>query len=141
MKNKICYTVIEDADDRDLLEAGIRETEFGYECIADKSIDRAKERFIRDPDFHPDYIFIDWNKDILQFIKKVPRLSNIPVIVYTANLNAEEIAEAKRLGAAHCVFITTHENALAHTLVHLFRGNASDFVMVYHHESTKGFMR
>src|SRR5687767_32577 len=98
MLNKICYLVIDDTDERELLETAIRETELGYERVADKSLERAKERFTREPEFHPAYIFIDWNLPLLEYIKSFAHLADVPVVIYTADISAGEIEQAKQAG-------------------------------------------
>ena len=55
----------------------------------------------------PDYIFLDLRmpgltgEEILIEIKREPRLSTVPVIVYTTSRDVRESARLKRLGAAH----------------------------------------
>jgi hypothetical protein len=143
MKNKICYLIIDDKDERELLNTAITETELGYEVIMDKSIERAKERFSREPDFHPSYFFIDWNLSLVKYVKGFSHLADVPVIVYTADVNAPEIEELKQLGVSHCLLETTHETALTSILLRLFANKEGEpFVLVYHPpEESRGFLR
>lgn len=142
MGNTICYLIIDDTEERELLETAIRETELGYESASAKSFERAIERFNREPDFRPDYIFMSWNAELLKKIKAIPRLTDVPVIVYTAEINTEGLEEAKRLGAAHCLLKTTHEIALTRLLLKLFKYGGGGFVLVYPaEEEQNAFLR
>lgn len=131
MSTKICYLVIEGTEERELLETAIRETELGYVAISAKSIERAKERFRDEASFSPDYVFIDWNVNLLSFIRAIPHLANTPVIVYATEMNTAAINEARRLGATHCMLKTTHEIAMTKVLLNLFESKVVPFVLVY----------
>ena len=140
MSNKINYLVIDDTDKRDLLETAISETELGYDCIIAKTIERAKERLSSEPDFQPGYIFMDWNLELLNFIKAIPHLANSQVIVY-GDLHAEAINEAKAAGASHCLLKTTHETAMTKVLHHLFEDKQAPFVLVFPVDERSGYLR
>ncbi|HOZ87046.1 MAG TPA: response regulator, partial [Bacteroidia bacterium] len=53
----------------------------------------------------PDYIFLDLNmqvmngKECLTEIKKIPEISEIPVIIYSTSLNEKTVYETLLLGA------------------------------------------
>jgi len=129
MTNKICYLIIEDPKDGNLLNTGIRETELGYVSIVASSMERVVERLEGDPSFLPDYIFIDWDIDMLREIKASPHLANSAVIIYTGDMSTAEINEAKQIGAAHCLLKTTHDTALTAILLHLFKDENIPFVL------------
>lgn len=63
-----------------------------------------------DPTFVPDYIFLDLNmplmtgKECLQQIRKLPRLSDVPVIIYSTSASQRDIQDSMELGAS--TFIT-----------------------------------
>ena len=141
MGKKICYLIIEDVEERQLLSTAIDETELDYEVIMDRSIERAKERFSRESEFHPAYVFVDYNIGLLNYIKSFSQFTEVPVVIYTAEINTAEIAEAKKARAAHCVLKTTHETALTSILLKLFLNSEDSFVMVSHPEESRGFLR
>lgn len=66
--------------------------------------------FLKEPDFMPDLIIIDFNlpkvhgREILKMIKKHEALSAIPLVVFSTSAAQEDIAYSKQFGAAH--FIT-----------------------------------
>ena len=98
MKKKVCYIIVEDSVNRNLLDISIRETELGYDRDVAKTFDRAYERLNKELSFCPDYIFIDWNVDFLREIKSLEHLKDSQVIVYTANLNENDIVKVKLIG-------------------------------------------
>jgi|ERR1043165_2063820 DNA-binding NarL/FixJ family response regulator len=131
MDTKTCYLVIEDADERDLLETALRETELGYTAIVARTFERAKERIQNEADFNPDYLFIDHNLQMLNYIRSVPRLANAQVVIYSTGLNTAEINELRRMGASHVILKTTHEIAMTKILLQLFTNRVVPFVVAY----------
>lgn len=143
METKTAYVIIEDEDESELIEVAVRETELSYDCIIAGSIERAKERLSKEPDFKPDYIFIDWNADLLKFIKGIPHLTDAQTIIYASDIDAKGIREAREGGASHCVLKTTHDTALSKVLQQLFSEKHVPYVLVYaaEEERSSGYVR
>lgn len=106
---KICLLVDDDDDDREIFCMALSETDPTIRClIAHDGIEAMK--MLSDPTFIPDYIFLDLNmplmtgKECLQEIRKLPRLSDVPVIIYSTSASERDIQDTMKLGAS--TFIT-----------------------------------
>ncbi|MCW5907373.1 MAG: hypothetical protein KIS94_05910 [Chitinophagales bacterium] len=141
MKPNVNFLIIEDQDELDLLVDSIRETGLKYENIIPRSIEQAKDRLLNDTNFNPDYIFIEWNPELLRFIRSIPRLSNTEVIVYVINVNTDDFKQAKLLGATHVLLKTTHETTLSRVLYSLYQTTDNHFVMSYHADKANSYLR
>lgn len=96
--------VDDDADDRQFFEEAINEIDpeiacyFAFDGIQALDILNTLQPL-------PDYLFLDLNmprmggKQCLKEIKKDPRLTNIPVIIYSTSKFVKEEAEVLKLGA------------------------------------------
>jgi CheY-like chemotaxis protein len=105
-KKKLLMIVDDDKDDRFFFRRALRELGPGYECIeAENGLDAIAK--LKEVSTFPDFIFLDLNmqlmngKQTLKELKKDQRLQDIPVIIYSTSSYEEDIASAKRLGAAH----------------------------------------
>ena len=103
----IILLVDDDEDDRMLFVEAAKEVDSTITCLpASDGLEALA--LLRDgrPDI-PDYIFLDLRmpgltgEEILIEIKREPRLSTVPVIVYTTSRDVRESARLKKLGAAH----------------------------------------
>jgi CheY-like chemotaxis protein len=109
-KTKIVLIIDDDEDDRSLFFDAVKEIDPRVKCIS--ALDgRDALVLLRNKDITlPDYIFLDLNmprlngKQCLIELKKDPRLSKIPVIIYSTSKRIEDIQETKKLGAEN--FIT-----------------------------------
>jgi DNA-binding NtrC family response regulator len=101
-----CFLIDNDIDDQEIFCMALRDVDEEISCtVADNGV-AALQKLSAQPDFVPSFIFIDMNMPLmtgnqcLQGIKKIDRLSNVPVYVYSTSSDPHTIAEAKRLGAA-----------------------------------------
>jgi CheY-like chemotaxis protein len=94
-------------DDPDILDwfcEAIPEINKYYKCFKSSDAEEALEN-LKQKKIKPHYIFLDLNmprmsgQDWLKEIKKVPYLSNIPVIIFTTSRSDKEIQQAYSLGA------------------------------------------
>jgi CheY-like chemotaxis protein len=102
---KICFMVDDDIDDQEIFAIALREVEQKVACVFANDGIEALKMLHDDSSFLPDYIFLDLNmprmtgKQCLSEIKKIKRLSNTRVIIYSTSSNNESMHEARQLGA------------------------------------------
>ena len=101
--------VDDDEDDKEMFIEVATEIDSSINCIKAANGLEALQ-LLKKEEFFPDFIFLDLNmprmngKQCLVHLKQNEKLRSIPVIIYTTSKMAEDIEEAKRLGAVH--FIT-----------------------------------
>lgn len=102
--------VDDDPDDAELFIDGLRKVDGTIHCTHANNGHEALHLLRLNPDFRPDYIFLDLNmprlngKQLLGELKKFPELRNIPAIVYSTSKLKQDKEDTRRLGAVH--FIT-----------------------------------
>jgi CheY-like chemotaxis protein len=104
---KTILIVDDDEDDIDFLREAIDKVDNSIRCISAMDGEYAL-RLLLNEDLHPpDYIFLDLNmprlggKQCLSRIKNVPRLSEIPVIIYTTSKLKGDMMETMKLGSVY----------------------------------------
>lgn len=102
--------VDDDVDDRDFFCEALYEIDGSIQCVCATNGDEALN-ILNQPDVvTPDYIFMDLNMprlggiQCLTTIKKIKKLSQIPVIIFSTTGQNEEAEETKQLGAV--MFLT-----------------------------------
>jgi CheY-like chemotaxis protein len=116
--------VDDDEDDRELFQIALEEVEHDIHYLEAASGVEAL-RTLRHSDTLPDYIFLDLNmphmngRECLIELKKDPRLTAIPVIIFSTSNDPRDIEETKILGAIE--FITKpHKTSILTTLLKEF---------------------
>ena len=105
MKNIIsCLLIDDDADDRDFFNLAIMELdkkiEFHYVPAAAEALEK-----LRSGDLYPNYIFLDLNMmpmnglECLKEIKKIAKVVDIPVIIYSTSINEDIKYQTLEAGA------------------------------------------
>lgn len=95
MKNAISFLLIDDdADDKDFFELALKnlreKVDFHYASTAAEALDKMKSG-----DLLPDYIFLDLNMapmkglECLLEIKKISKVVDTPVIIYSTSINED----------------------------------------------------
>src|SRR5687768_1684432 len=93
--------VDDDPDDVALFVDGVRSVDETIQCSHAVNGHDALLQLRLNPDFRPDYIFIDLNmprlngKQLLAELKKFPELRNIPAIIYTTSKLKQDKDETK----------------------------------------------
>ena len=102
---KFCYLIEDDRDDREFFSIAMKDlgNTVRFECAESASEGLKKLKAITKR--FPDFIFLDLNMspisghDCLSEIKKVAKLADIPVIIYSTRLNEQIKYETLQLGA------------------------------------------
>lgn len=95
-----------DEDEIEIFTAALDQIPLSYDCMWVQSAEHAIKLL---SNFSPDYIFIDYNMpkinglECLETIKKIDSVKNIPVILYSNNINEENYNKAISLGAYSCL--------------------------------------
>ncbi|MEO6283524.1 MAG: response regulator [Dyadobacter sp.] len=98
------FLVDDDIDDQEIFLFVMKEAYSQAECILAQDGIQALEK-LRDTSFLPDIIFVDINMprmngtEFLLELKKMSRLSNTPVFMYSTSYEQEIVARCKNLGA------------------------------------------
>lgn len=126
----------DDPDDREIFALALEEIDQDYKCItASNGMDALKK--LADPDFVPNLIFLDLNmpimsgKQCLHEIKKITRLSEIPVIIYSTSSYAQDIEETKQLGASHFLIKPSSIRILTSCLNELINTDHTPFLIQF----------
>ncbi|HZV70789.1 MAG TPA: TonB-dependent receptor plug domain-containing protein [Saprospiraceae bacterium] len=104
--HKIVFLIDDDSDDQEIFSMALEKANDQTECRFANDGIHALAQINADEHFCPDYIFIDMNmprmngQQCLVEIKKIERLKNTPVYMYSTSADPERIEENKRLGAA-----------------------------------------
>lgn len=110
----VCFLIDDDADDREIFSIAVDGLGENVTCVTAEDAVDALKIINGDHGFIPDYIFIDLNmprlngKECLVEIRKIPRLQEVPVIMYSTSAEPREVEETKRLGASQ--FFTKPSN-------------------------------
>ena len=104
--SKIILVIDDDPDDIAFFCEALGEIDDTLHCLAANSGEEALNLLRTQTSTLPDYIFLDLNmprlngKQTLIELKADPRLSNVPVIIYTTSKSKDDMEDTKRLGAA-----------------------------------------
>jgi CheY-like chemotaxis protein len=106
--------VDDDADDKDIFLEAINEIDPDILCDVATNGEEALTK-LQSQDFLPEYIFLDINmpimdgKSFLVTIKKIDRLKDVPVIIYSTTQEKHQIRELTSLGAEYIGKPTSYE--------------------------------
>lgn len=104
-KNTV-FLIDDDLDDQEIFSYVMRELDNQIKCSFASDGIRALQRINGDSWFTPGLIFIDINMprmngvECLREIKKIERLRNVPVYMYSTSAEPDIIGQCKKLGAA-----------------------------------------
>src|SRR5437868_4966541 len=101
-----CFLIDDDSDDVEIFKIALRRLNFEINCVTVDSGDAAVAKLANELNFIPDYIFLDVNMplmgglDCLKAIKNIPRMANVPVIIYSTAANPYYKEAALQFGAS-----------------------------------------
>jgi CheY-like chemotaxis protein len=124
----ICLLIDDDHDDSEMFQLAIERTKIHVDCIVTNSAIQALKVIKDDEELIPDFIFIDLNMPLMNGreciieLKKMSKLRDSTLIVYSTSSNKQEIKEMLELGAARFITkpsdIAVLEQALVECLQH-----------------------
>lgn len=123
----ICLLIDNDPDDCAIFLMALQEIDAAISCtMASNGID-ALNKISSDPSFLPSVVFIDMNmpmingKQCLQELRKIERLKEVPMYVYSTSADPRSIAEAKAMGANDFIMKPSSFTLLVELLSHLLQ--------------------
>ena len=124
----------DDVEDCDLFTEALQQIDSDIKCITAKDGKEALD-FLKLTYDLPDYIFLDINmpkingKTCLIEIKKDPRLTHIPVIMYSTTSDTNEIQQYYKLGAHDFLIKPANFDVLCDCLESIFNLSKSRRIM------------
>jgi CheY-like chemotaxis protein len=127
MKTSItCFLIDDDQDDQEIFTLAVNRLDPTIACVmADDGIE-ALNKLYQDETFVPSYIFLDLNmprmngKQCLSELKKIERLADTPIIIYSTSAETRDILETKQLGATDFLTKPSLLDSLTHSLARVF---------------------
>lgn len=103
---KKVFLIDDDDEEYEILSAALKGCCKDIELIFERNANSALARMAQDKaDTVSEMIFLDWRmphisgRDVLISIRKLPQYTQIPIIIFTGNLDPFHLNEAKELGA------------------------------------------
>ncbi|WP_205514305.1 response regulator [Longitalea arenae] len=97
----------DDEDDCIFFGTALEEFDSPVQFVFDRDSESAIEKLRKDKDAVPDVLFLDWNmprmtgRQCLLAIRKMLRIADLPIVIYTTSDTQTDQEEAKRLGASY----------------------------------------
>ncbi|SFN00086.1 Response regulator receiver domain-containing protein [Chitinophaga sp. YR627] len=124
----ICFLIDDDDDDQEIFALALGSIDTDIHCITANDGIEALNKLNIDSDFIPDFIFLDLNmvrmngRECLTEIRKLPRLNETPVIIYSTSSEEKDITETKLLGATDYIVKPPSISILIKRLEQVLRG-------------------
>ena len=121
-----CLLIDDDIDDQEIFHMALQELSNSVDCQFAADGVNALETLTRDELFLPHCIFIDVNMprmngvECLAQIKKINRLRNVPVCMYSTSADPSLVAKAKSLGAVDFIVKPADMSELGNLLSRFF---------------------
>ena len=103
--SKTCFLIDDDIDDQEIFEIALKSVHPSFLFVTAGDGIEALHKLNGDIGFNPDVIFLDLNmprmngKETLQEIRKISRLSEIPIVIYSTSTDPADARETAALGA------------------------------------------
>ncbi|HEX5111314.1 MAG TPA: response regulator [Saprospiraceae bacterium] len=130
------FLIDDDPDDHEIFNHAMKEADDSVQCVFANDGRQAIEKIINENDFTPDVIFLDLNMprlngaQCLAELKKIERLKNIPVIMYSTTDNPEVMEAHLKMGAAEFVVKPADINVLTNVLKRIVRQYVKPIMMI-----------
>jgi CheY-like chemotaxis protein len=125
LNNILVFLIDDDHDDQLFFELAISEMEVPIDFrFADDGI--MGLAMLSNPDFNPDFIFVDMNMprmngmECLAKIKNIDRLKQVPVFMYSTTADDYVARDCMKLGAAGVIKKQTSISAISEKLLRVF---------------------
>jgi CheY-like chemotaxis protein len=100
-----CFLIDNDEEDQEIFSMALQQADPHIQCAFVNNGPGALHKLNADLSFIPSLIFIDMNMPLmngtqcLEEIKKLPRLSKVPVYIYSTAADPLTVAQVKQMGA------------------------------------------
>ena len=127
MESKTCYLIDDDDDDREAFETALFHLNQPYRLITAVNGVEALKTLSGQQDFIPDYIFLDLHmpvidgKHCLSEIRKISRLKDTKVAMYTTANSPKDREDFRKLGAVAYIDKSHNLTVLKASLNSFFR--------------------
>ncbi|GAB3164425.1 response regulator [Telluribacter humicola] len=115
----------DDTDDQYLFSSALHDVNPTLQCVTEISGMSALEKLYKEESFTPEVIFLDLNmrgldgKQCLSELKKIDRLKEVPIIIYSTSNYPRDISETRELGAAGYIVKPTGFTEIVKTIYSL----------------------
>ena len=121
------FLIDDDTDDQEIFSHAMMKANSNAHCVFASDGIKALDKLKENTSFVPDFIFIDMNmprmngQQCLAEIKKIDRLRDVPVYMYSTSTDPANIEENKRLGATDFIVKPSDVDDLIQILKRIIR--------------------
>jgi CheY-like chemotaxis protein len=135
--NLSCLLIDDDQDDQEIFLLAVANTKLQVSC---ETVNNGREGLdkILNSEKLPDFVFLDLNmphmdgKKCLEEIRKIDRLKDLPVIIYSTSSYINDIRETRRMGATGFITKPSKVNDLVVILTKIFEKKFVFFSSAYY---------
>jgi iron complex outermembrane recepter protein len=130
------FLIDDDTDDQEIFSLAMEQADKSVHCVFANDGIHALEKIKTEEGFVPDFIFIDMNMprmnglQCLKEIKKIARLQNTPVFMYSTSADPSILEENKKLGAVGFILKPSDINDLAKILIRIVKQKVLRLILV-----------
>ncbi len=123
------FLIDDDTDDHEIFSHALERADDSAQCVFATDGILAIEKIKRDESFNPDFIFVDMNmprmngQQCLKELKKIDRLRNTPVFMYSTSAEPSVIQEHLQLGATEFIIKPSNINDLTAILGRILKNH------------------
>lgn len=134
---KTVFLIDDDSDDQEIFSTALKRTEQPIDCVFANDGIQALEKINTETDFLPDFIFIDLNmprmngQECLSHIKKIERLKDVPVYMYSTTTDPSAMAANKELGAVDFIVKPSSIKELTELLSKLLKKHTTLLILAF----------
>lgn len=127
------FLIDDDEDDREIFSLALNASNPSSTYVTATNGEDALRILEDQPDFIPDFIFLDLNmpfmdgRSCLKELKKIPKLRDVPIIMFTTSSYTKDIEDTLKLGASHYLIKPTSLNSLVAILISFFEGKRNTY--------------
>lgn len=130
-KRITCMLIDDDIDDQELFAHALKHLDVSVDFVTANDGVHAIEKIRTDSNFNPYFIFIDVNMprmngiECLVEIKKISKVKNTPVYLYSTYGDPETLNQGKKLGAVDLLVKAHSMKELEQTLANIMSNNTA----------------
>ncbi len=126
-----CFLIDDDTDDQEIFCMALKEIDENIECVLANNGEQALLKLQQDPEFKPDFIFIDLNMPLmdgfecLQQIKKLDHLKDLEIFMYSTASESRMMKQSIDLGAKDFIIKPPSVSMLKDILNNVFESKSA----------------